>query len=378
MLNIQSTSDKNLLFDAASNDFIKHMNQAAREMGHEQVFYCHDREADLIAMIAIHDKGLGPGPTMGATRLWPYANKEDALKDVLRLSRGMTYKAACANIPVGGAKAVIIAKPENKTEKMLRAYGSFVENLNGRFTTGQDVNISNEDLQIICHETNHIVGVSEKCGGPVPMTAMGVILGMKAAVEFRLHRENLDGLKVAIQGVGSIGKNLCQRLHKYGVKLFVTDIVKERTEEVKDLYGAIVVESDEIYSLDVDVFAPCALGGILNSSTLPLIKAPIIAGSANNQLEDEEIHSRLLESRGILYCPDYVINAGGLINVYNEMIGSDEGKILEQLNNIYKTLLDIFKISKEQKISTHEAAQHLAEERIMKAKNRNKVSHNPR
>nr|WP_044291600.1 tryptophan dehydrogenase ScyB [Rivularia sp. PCC 7116] len=353
------------------------MNQAAKEMGHEDVFFCHDKEANLIAMIAIHDKGLGAGQSMGATRLWPYTNQEHALKDVLRLSRGMTYKAACANIPVGGAKAVIIAKPEQKSERMLRAYGRFVESLEGRFITGQDVNISTEDVRVIRQETKHVVGVSEKCGGPVPMTAMGVVLGIKAAVKFRLHKENLNGLSVAIQGVGNIGKNLCQQLHEHGVKLFVTDTIKERAEEVKDLYGAIVVNSDEIYSLNVNVFAPCALGGILNSSTIPLIKAPIIAGAANNQLEDEQIHSKLLESKGILYCPDYVINAGGLINVYNEMIDTDEEHILKQVNNIYNTLLDIFKISEEEEINTHEAAKLLAEERIMKAKNFNKALHMP-
>ncbi|MGK7872895.1 MAG: tryptophan dehydrogenase ScyB [Xenococcaceae cyanobacterium] len=350
--------------------------ETIKKMGHEQVFFYHDKEQDFRAIIALHDTGLGPA--MGATRLWPYANEEDALQDVLRLSRGMTYKAACANIPVGGGKAVIIANPEKKTEGMLRAYGRFVESLNGRFITGQDVNVSSEDVRKIKRETNYVVGVSQQATGPVMMTAIGVLLGIKAAIKFRYKTKELNQLKIAVQGVGNVGRNLCQYLHEHGVQLFVSDLRREKAEDIKQLYGATVVDPNEIYSLDVDVFSPCALGGVLNSSTIPLIKAPIIAGSANNQLEDEEIHSRLLESRGILYCPDYVINAGGLINVYNEMIGSDEEKILEQLNNIYKTLLDIFKISKEQKISTHEAAQHLAEERIMKAKNRNKASHNPR
>ena len=356
-----------------TTDVIEHMNQVAREMGHEQVFFCDNKEANLIAIIAIHDKGLGSGATMGATRLWPYASQEDALKDVLRLSRGMTYKAACANIPVGGAKGVIIAKPENKTEKMLRAYGSFVESLKGRFITGQDVNISAKDVRVMGRETNHVVGASEICGGPASMTAMGVVLGIKAAAEFQLQRKTLDGLKIAIQGVGNVGKNLCEHLHNHGVKLFVSDVSKDKTQEVENLYGATVVNSNEIYSLDVDVFAPCALGGVLNSSTIPLIKAPIIAGSANNQLEDEQRHSGLLESKGILYCPDYVINAGGLFNVYHEMIGSNEEKTLQQLNNIYNTLLDIFKISKDKNINTHEAAKDLADQRIMKAKSLNKV-----
>jgi len=346
--------------------------ETIKQMGHEQVLFCHDKESDLKAIIAIHDTSLGPA--MGATRLRPYASEEDALQDVLRLSRGMTYKAACANIPVGGGKAVIIANPENKSDNLLRAYGRFVESLKGRFITGQDMNISPEDVRKISCETNYVVGVSEKSGGPAPVTAIGVLLGIKAAVEFRYSRESLDGLKIAVQGLGNVGKNLCQHLHQLGVKLFVSDVLLQKTEEIKRLYGATVVDEKEIYSLDVDVFAPCALGGILNSSTIPTIKAPIIAGCANNQLENEQVHSMLLDSKGILYCPDYVINAGGLINVYNEMIGYEEEKALLQLNNIYNTLLDIFSKAKEKGVTTDEAAKILAEERIMTAKSKKIVS----
>ncbi|MCC5669510.1 tryptophan dehydrogenase ScyB [Nostoc sp. CHAB 5784] len=341
--------------------------ETIREMGHEQIFFCHDKESDLRAIIAIHDTSLGPA--MGATRLWPYASEDDALRDVLRLSRGMTYKAACANIPVGGGKAVIIANPENKTDGLLRTYGRFVDSLKGRFITGQDVNISPEDVRNIRRQTNYVVGGAEKAGGPVVTTALGVFLGIKAAVEFRLPQKKLNQLKIAVQGIGNVGKNLCKYLHEYGVIIFVSDLNREKTEEVKHLYGATVVDPKEIYSLDVDVFAPCALGGVLNSSTIPIIKAPIIAGAANNQLEDEQIHSKLLESKEILYCPDYVINAGGLINVYNEMIGSDEEKTFKQLNNIYDTLLEIFIRAKEQGITTHDAAKYLANERIIRAKN---------
>jgi leucine dehydrogenase len=341
--------------------------ETIREMGHEQVLFCHDKDQDLRAIIAIHDTGLGTA--MGATRLWPYASEEDALRDVLRLSRGMTYKAACANIPVGGGKAVIIANPENKTEGMLRAYGRFIESLNGRFITGQDVNLSSEDVREIKRETNHVVGVSQQATGPVRMTAIGVLLGIKAAVEFRWKTKKLNQLKIAIQGVGNVGRNLCHYLHEHEVKLFVSDLRREKAEEIKHLYGATVVEPNEIYSLEVDVFSPCALGGVLNSSTIPHIKATIIAGSANNQLENEQIHSRLLESKEILYCPDYVINAGGLIDVYNEMIGYSEEKALKQLNNIYDTLLEIFRKSQKEGITTHEAAKCLAEQRIIKAKN---------
>ncbi|WP_414565011.1 MULTISPECIES: tryptophan dehydrogenase ScyB [unclassified Anabaena] len=340
--------------------------ETVKEMGHEQVLFCHGKDPDIKAIIAIHDTTLGPA--MGATRLLPYVNEEAALKDALRLSRGMTYKAACANIPAGGGKAVIIANPENKTDELLRAYGRFVDSLNGRFITGQDVNITPENVRTIGQETNYVVGVSEKSGGPAPITAMGVFLGIKAAVEFRLQTKNLTGLKVAVQGLGNVGKNLCQHLHENGMQLFVSDVNPAKTAEIRRLFGATVVEPEEIYSLDVDIFAPCALGGMLNSESIPLLKAPIIAGAANNQLGDEQTHSQMLTEKGIIYCPDYVINAGGLINVYNEMIGYDEEKAFQQVHNIYDTLLAIFEIAKQQQITTNEASKRLAEARIMNAK----------
>jgi leucine dehydrogenase len=340
--------------------------ETVTEMGHEQVLFCHGKDPDIQAIIAIHDTSLGPA--MGATRLLPYANEEAALNDALRLSRGMTYKAACANIPVGGGKAVIIAKPENKTEDLLRAYGRFVDKLQGRFITGQDVNLTPEDVRKISKETNYVVGVEEKSGGPAPVTALGVLLGIKATVEFKMQTRSLAGLKIAVQGLGNVGLNLCRHLHENGAKIFVADISKEKTEDAKRLFGATVVEPHEIYSLDVDIFSPCALGGTLNSQTIHMIKAPIIAGAANNQLAKEEIHSQLLVDKGILYCPDYVINAGGLINVYNEMIGYNEEKAFQQVHNIYDTLLEIFDIAKQQQIPTNDAAKQLAETRINKAR----------
>jgi len=340
--------------------------ETVEEMGHEQVLFCHGRNPNIKAIIAIHDTSLGPA--MGATRLLPYVNEEAALKDVLRLSRGMTYKAACANIPVGGGKAVIIANPEDKCDGLFEAYGRFIENLNGRFITGQDVNITPQDVCTIRRQTSHVVGTSEKSGGPAPITARGVLLGIKAAVSFRLENKGLEGLKVAVQGLGNVGGNLCKYLHEHGVQLYVTDVSSEKVEQAASLYGAKVVAPDEIYAQDVDVFAPCALGGILNSQTIPQIKAPIVAGAANNQLENEQLHSQALTSMGILYCPDYVINGGGLINVYNEMIGYDETKAFQQLNNIYDTLSEIFAIARSAEITTYEASRRLAEERIAKAK----------
>lgn len=336
------------------------------EMGHEQVLFCHGKDPDIKAIIAIHDTSLGPA--MGATRLYPYEDENAALKDALRLSRGMTYKAACANIPVGGGKAVIIAKPEHKTEDLLRAYGKFVDKLNGRFITGQDMNLTPQDVRQIHQETKYVVGVEEKSGGPAPVTAWGVFLGIKAAVKFQLQTSDLQGIKVAIQGLGNVGSQLCQHLYEQGAKLYVTDISQEKTQEIKRLFGATIVAPNEIYSQNVDVFSPCAFGGILNSDTIPQIRASIIAGAANNQLAQERIHGEMLTNKGILYCPDYVINAGGLINVYNEMIGYNEEKAFAQVNNIYDTLLEIFNRAKEHSITTNDAAKQLAEDRIMNAR----------
>ncbi|MBW4563352.1 MAG: tryptophan dehydrogenase ScyB [Mojavia pulchra JT2-VF2] len=340
--------------------------ESLKAMGHEQVLFCHDHETNLKAIIALHDTSLGLA--MGATRLLPYVSEEAALQDVLRLSRSMTYKAACANIPVGGAKAVIIAHPEDKTDAMLKSYARFVESLKGRFVTGQDVNFSPEDVRKIRQQTSYVVGIAETGGGPTLATAIGVTLAIKAAAEYRWQRQNLDGLRVAVQGLGNVGKHLCDFLYQNGVKLFVSDLNREKLEEVAELYKATIVEPQEIYSLDVDVFSPCALGGILNSSTIPQIQAPVIAGAANNQLEDEDLHSQMLESRNILYCPDYVINAGGLINVYNEMIGYDDVKAFSHVHKIYDTLLEIFHKADFEGITTYMASKLLGEERIQKQK----------
>ena len=337
-----------------------------QEMGHEQVIFCHDLEAGLKAIIAIHNMNLGTA--MGGTRLLPYATEEDALKDVLLLSRAMTYKAACANIPAGGAKGVIIARPENKTDKLFQAYGRFVETLKGGFITGEDVNISVKDVRQMSRLTRYVVGLEKRYGGPGRATAIGVAAGIKAAREFYLGRQDLKGLKVAVQGVGSVGKNLCQVLHQQGVELFASDLRTERLEEVNRLYDANIVDVEEIYALDVDVFSPCALGGILNSSTIPRLKASIVAGGANNQLEDKEIHSRLLAAQKILYCPDYVINAGGLINVYDEMMGVDENTSLTRVRKIADTLVELFQMAQQYGLTTLEASKRLAQERILKSK----------
>ena len=333
-------------------------------MGHEQVSFCHDRQSGLKAIIAIHNTNLGPA--MGGTRLFAYGSEEDALQDVLRLSQAMTYKAACANIPAGGGKGVIIAEPEYKTQELFKAYGSFVETFKGRFITGEDLNISVENVRQMLEKTRYLVGLQERYGGPGRATAIGIACGMQAAREFYFGQKDLHGLKVAVQGVGKVGKNLCQILSEQGVELFASDPITVRVQEVHRLYQAHIVDIDKIYDLDVDIFAPCALGGIINSWTIPRLKTSIVAGSANNQLEHEDIHSRMLAEQKIIYCPDYVINSGGLINVYDEMMGIDENMSLVRVRAIADTLMEVFEIAEDCNITTLAASKRLAEQRFLK------------
>lgn len=336
-----------------------------KQMGHEQVVYCHDPISGLRAIIGIHDTTLGPA--LGGTRLWDYASEEEALHDVLRLSRGMTYKAACAGLSLGGGKAVILAKPEQKTEAMFRSFGRFVESLQGRYITAEDMNTNVVDMENVRLETRHVTGVSKSLGGsgdPSPVTAYGVFHGLRAAVEFRLNRTDLRGIKVAIQGVGNVGKHLCQYLHDQGAVLYVCDINQERLEECKKLFNATIVTETELYKLDVDVFAPCAMGAILNDETIPMLRATVVAGGANNQLGEENRHGQMLMDRKIAYAPDYVINAGGLINVYNELIGYNREKALGEAHNIYKGIKSILEESQRENISTHQASNRYAERRI--------------
>ena len=339
------------------------------DMGHEQIVYCHDPKTGLKAIIGIHDTTLGPA--LGGTRLWCYENEEQALKDVLRLSRGMTYKAACAGLNLGGGKAVIIAKPEQKTEAMFRSFGRFVESLGGRYITAEDVNTCVTDMNHVRMETRFVTGVSPALGGsgdPSPVTALGVFCGLKAAVKHRLGRDDVKGLKVAVQGIGNVGRYLCQYLSEEGAKLFVSDLSADRCKEMERAYGATAVSTEEILSLDVDVFAPCALGGVLNSSSISKMKAKIIAGGANNQLEDEAVHSVLLREHRITYCPDYVLNAGGLINVYNELLGYNRDKALSEARNIGVSIAKILEEADREGITSHAASQRLAERRIQSIK----------
>lgn len=336
------------------------------EHNHEQVVFGYDKEAGLKAIIAIHNTTLGPA--LGGTRMWPYKSEQEALRDVLRLSRGMTYKAAVAGLNLGGGKAVIIGDPErDKNEILFRAFGRLVEGLHGRYVTAEDVGVSVRDVEWMRSETQYVVGISESLhgsGDPSPVTARGVHYGIKACMEEVFGSSVLRGVRVAIQGLGHVGVSLAEMLHREGAKLIVSDLHENRVKEVVDKYKATAVHADEIYAVDAEIFAPCALGGVVNDSTLPQFNFKIIAGAANNQLEDGRKHNLALKEKDILYAPDYVINAGGLINVANEIEGYNRDRAMTQVENIYHILKDVFRVAKTEDIPTNIASNRIAEDRI--------------
>ena len=338
---------------------------------HELVTFGHDPATGLKAIIAVHDSTLGPA--LGGTRMWAYANEDDALNDVLRLSKGMTYKAAVAGLKLGGGKAVIIGDARtDKSEALLEAYGRFVDSLGGRYITAEDVGTSPTDMEIVRRVTKHVVGVSEggnHDGDPSPATAWGTFHGLRAAVKHRLGKANLAGLTVAVQGMGHVGFWLARYLHEAGARLVVTDIDAKALRRAKREFGATVVEPQEIYGAKADVFAPCALGAILNDDTIPQLKAKVVAGSANNQLALER-HGSALRQRGILYAPDYVINAGGIIIISHEGPDYDEGAAFDDCAKIHDTLTAIFERADRDGLPPHEVADRLAEERLETARKR--------
>lgn len=333
---------------------------------HEQIVFCSDRPSGLKAIIAIHNTNLGPA--LGGTRMWTYTTDEDALNDVLRLSRGMTYKAAVAGLNLGGGKAVIIGDPnKEKTEAMFRAFGRFVEGLAGRYITAEDVGTDVRDMEYVRMETKYVTGIDRALGGsgdPSPITAYGVYMGMKASMKVLTGNDSLKNKKVAVQGAGHVAQYVCDHLAKEGAKIFISDIFVEKVQKVAEKSKAEVIDPDMIYQVDADVFCPCALGAIVNDETIPKFKFKIIAGGANNQLADEQKHGHMLIEKGILYAPDYAINAGGLINVYNELEGYSQERAVQQAKGIYDTILRIFSISKNENIPTYEASNRLAEQRI--------------
>jgi len=336
---------------------------------HEQVVYCSDKASGLKAIIAVHSTALGPAA--GGCRFWGYASDEAALKDVLRLSKGMTYKNAMAGLKLGGGKGVIIGDPKSlKSDDLFKAFGTAVNNLNGRYYTAEDVNITTGDMAIVNQSTEFVSGLEGKSGNPGPFTALGTFLGIKAAVKFKLGKDDLTGIKVAVQGLGSVGYSLCEKLHNAGAELIVTDINQVALDKAAAELNATVVGLDEIYSQDVDVFSPCALGASIDDNSIAQLKAVIIAGCANNQLAEAR-HDQILLEKGILYAPDYVINAGGIINValeiYPEPYCADSATKL--VENIYHTLMNVFETATAQNMPTGLIADQMARDIIAKGHN---------
>ncbi len=329
---------------------------------HEQVLFSYEPSCAYKGIIAIHNTMLGPA--LGGTRFWHYDSDHDALIDALRLARGMTYKAAVAGLNLGGGKAVIIGDPKIRRREMIfRAHGRFVDSLKGRYITAEDVGTSVEDMSYVQMETEFVSGVAGRSGDPSPVTAYGTYSGIKACAHERYGDDALEGKRIAVQGVGHVGYYLCGYLAAEGAKLIVTDIDDAKVKRVVQEFHATPVGAEEIYAVKADIFAPCALGAVVNDQTLPRFQFDIIAGAANNQL-DEERHGDLLEERGLLYAPDYVINAGGLINVYGELSGWSPDRAKRKAGEIYETLKQLFEIAREQGLPTYKAADRLAERRI--------------
>lgn len=334
--------------------------------GHEEVVFFSDPSCNLKAIVAIHDSTLGPA--LGGTRMWPYESIDDAIYDVLRLSKGMTYKAAISGLNLGGGKAVIIGDPKvDKSEALFRSYGRFLESLNGRYITAEDVNTNVEDIEHIFTETTNVTGVAQTHGGsgnPSPYTALGVFRGIEASCYQYYGDKSVKGKTVALQGAGSVGRNLGKLLDEHGAKVIFTDINEQNIELFKEaIPSAKFVGPDEIYDVDCDIYSPCALGATVNDETIPRLKCKIVAGAANNQLK-ESYHGQVLKERGVLYAPDYLINAGGLMNVSIEFEGWSDDKARRMIDTIYETTLRIFKTAEEQNIPVNEATDYLAEKRI--------------
>ncbi len=331
---------------------------------HEQVVFCNDEETGLRAIICIHNTALGP--SVGGTRMWHYESDEEALTDALRLSRGMTYKNAMAGLNFGGGKAVIIGDSKTmKSDALFKAYGRFLQSLSGRYITAEDVGITTADMAIVNTETEFVAGLEGKSGDPSPVTAYGVYRGMKAAVKHKLNKESLKGLKVSVQGVGHVGYYLCKHLFEEGAELFVTDIDEESLNRVVEEFGAKAVGIDEIYDQDVDIYAPCALGATINDETIDRLLCTVIAGAANNQLAENR-HGQELMDRGILYAPDYIINAGGIINISFEENYQRE-QAYAKVDEIYTTLIEVFETAGREGSTTNEVADELARARIASA-----------
>jgi leucine dehydrogenase len=334
---------------------------------HEQIVFCNDKDTGLKAIIGIHSTVLGP--SLGGTRMWQYNSEFDALNDVLRLSRGMTFKAAITGLNLGGGKAVIIgdAKTQKTPELMLR-FGEFVHSLGGKYITAEDVGMETKDMDLVRSVTPFVTGISESKGGagnPSPITAYGVFMGMKAAAKFAFGSDVLEDKVVYVQGIGNVGEALVENLSNEGAKVIIDDINRDKLEIIRDTYGVEIYEGTNIYAEKMDIYAPCALGATINDSTVNTIQAKVIAGAANNQLADESIHGLMLQKKGIVYAPDFLINAGGIINVFAELENYGKQEIIRKTENIYNTTLEILNSAKNSGLTTNQAAMDIAQKRIV-------------
>ncbi len=353
--------------DIKDTDLVKNPVIAQMALNnHEQIVFCNDNATGLKAIIAIHNTILGP--SLGGTRMWAYNNEMEALNDVLRLSRGMTYKSSVAGLNLGGGKAVIIGDSKKiKNEALLRRFGKFVNSLGGKYITAEDVAMTSRDMEIIKMETDHVSGLPENMGGsgdPSPVTAYGVYVSMKASAKEVWGSDSLSGKKVLVQGIGHVGEVLVNHLTKEGAKVYINDISEERLKAAADKYKAEVVSADTMFDLDIDIYAPCALGATVNDETLSRLKCKIICGAANNQLAIENTHGLAVGKQGILYAPDFVVNAGGIINVFYELEGYNRERAMLHAEKIYDTTWNLFQMAKKEGIPTYMAANKLGEQRL--------------
>lgn len=345
--------------DLVDNPVIAAMSQ----YNHEQLLFCNDNATGLKAIIAVHNTVLGPA--LGGTRMWMYNNEIDALQDVLRLSRGMTYKNSISGLNLGGGKAVIIGDSRTmKSEALFRRFGKFVNSLAGKYITAEDVGISPQDMSWVNMETNHVAGLPGKSGDPSPVTAYGTYMGMKACAKKQFGNDSLTGKKIAVQGVGHVGEYLVKHLVEENAEVFITDIHEPTLKRIAEEYGVKVVGLDEIYDIDMDIYAPCALGATVNDNTLKRLKCSIIAGAANNQLADEKIHGEEVLQKGIIYAPDFALNAGGVINCYAEVADETASWAMNKAEQIYDTIGSIIERSSKENVPSYAIANKLAEERI--------------
>ena len=340
---------------------------------HEQVVFCNDKDTGLKAIIGIHNTVLGPA--LGGTRMWQYNNEWEALNDVLRLSRGMTFKSAITGLNLGGGKAVIIGDAKTqKTPELMKRFGEFVHSLSGRYITAEDVGMATEDMDLVREVTPYVTGISESKGGagnPSPITAYGVFMGMKAAAKYKFGSDILEDKSVYVQGIGNVGEALVEHLVNEGANVTISDISQERMEAVSSKYGVKIYTGDDIYSESMDIYAPCALGATVNDETISKLKAKVIAGAANNQLAIEDKHGKMVQERGIVYAPDFLINAGGIINVYAELEDYGRQEIMRKTENIYNTTLEILNNAEANNITANAAALNIAKERIETRKREN-------